>query len=86
MSFESIYRNAGIDPRQRMEVLVERVELMKARAHSRAVPPKDLNGGARQHRCSDSVEIRVDAAHARTRSKIEDSKSTIITARAAPFN
>ena len=51
----------------------------------RAVPPKNLNGDARQHRCSDSVEIRVDAAHARTRSKIGDSKSTIIADLVAPF-
>ena len=28
----------------------------------RTVPPKNLNGDTRQHRCSDSVEIRVDAA------------------------
>ena len=43
VSFESIYRNAGIDPRQRMEVLAERAKLMKAGAHLRTVPPKDLN-------------------------------------------
>ena len=51
----------------------------------RAVLSKDLNENARQHHCSGSVEIRVDAAHARARSKIEDSKSTITTARVVPF-
>ena len=44
VSFESIYRNAGIDPRKRMEVLAQRAKLIKAGAHLRAVPPKDLNG------------------------------------------
>ena len=38
VSFESIYRNAGIDPRQRMEVLAQRAKLMKAGAHLRTVP------------------------------------------------
>ena len=52
--FESIYRNAGIDPRQRMEVLAERAKLMKAGAHLRTVPPRDLN-----RKCSTSRLLRL---------------------------
>ena len=54
-------------------------------AHLRTVPPKDLNGRCAAALPFHSVEIRVDATHARARSKIEDSKSTIMTARVAPF-
>ena len=47
VSQESILRDAGVDPRERMEMLAERARLMKAGAHLRTVPPKDLN-----RRCS----------------------------------
>ena len=43
VSFELIYRNSGIGPRQRMGVLAERARLMKAGVHLRTAPPKDLN-------------------------------------------
>ena len=43
MSFESIHRNAGIDPREHMENLSASAKLMEAGAHSRTVPPKDLS-------------------------------------------
>ena len=47
--------------------------LMDDGVRLRTVPPKNLNGDARQHRCSDSVEIRVDATCPPALFKIVDS-------------
>ena len=43
VSSESILRDAGIEPREHVEMLAERAKLMKVGVHLHPVPPKDLN-------------------------------------------